>query len=160
VRSSSDFAPYETATIARRGDDATTAAPMELKSINAPGFVPPKGYQDAVLATDVRTLLALGGHVAFDAARRIVSPGELVPQFRAALVNLKATLEAAGFAFEAVVKLTIYVVDVVEYRAKTKELGAAWRDVFGRAFPAMTLIGVTALMEPGAVVEIDGFAVR
>src|SRR5690349_18571693 len=108
---------------------------MERRIINAPGLAPPRGYQDAVLTTGVKEFLALGGHVAFDAARVIAHPGELVPQFRLALVNLKATLDAAGFAFDDVVKLAIYVVDVAEYRAKSKELGAAWRGVFGRAFP-------------------------
>lgn len=132
----------------------------ERRNVVAPGFVAPRGYQDAVVVEDGRRILALGGHVAFDAERRLLHAGDLVLQFRVALTNLKATLGAAGFAFEDVVKLTVHVVDVPAYRARTKELGAIWREVFGRTFPAMTLLGVTDLMEPGCVVEIDGLAIR
>jgi enamine deaminase RidA (YjgF/YER057c/UK114 family) len=130
------------------------------RPVNAPTLSPPRGYQDAVVADGIREFLALGGHVAFDAERRIAHKGDLVAQFRLSLRNLKATLDAAGFPFESVVKLTIYTTDVPGYRAKTKELGAAWREVFGKVFPAMTLAGATALMEQDALVEIDGFAVR
>ena len=133
---------------------------MERRNLFAPGFIPPRGYQDAVHTTGAREYLALGGHVAFDADRRILHPGDLIRQFRVTLENVKSTLTSAGFAFDDVVKLTIHVVNVAEYRANLKELGAIWREVFGRVFPAMTLIGVTGLLAPGCVVEIDGVALR
>lgn len=133
---------------------------MERKNVIAAGFSTPRGYQDAVLTTGGAAVLALGGHVAFDAERRLLFPDDLLGQFRVVLSNLQGTLAAAGFTFADVVKLTVHVTDVPLYRAKVKELGAIWRDVCGRQFPAMTLLGVTALMEPGCVVEIDGLAIR
>lgn len=133
---------------------------MERRPVLASGFVQPRGYEDAVLVTGSRRLLALGGHVAFDAERRLLHPGDLPAQFGVAIRNLKGTLAAAGFTIADVLKLTIYATDVPAYRAHLKELGAQWKEVFGRHFPAMTLIGVTELMEPGAVVEIDGLAAQ
>ncbi|HYC78256.1 MAG TPA: Rid family hydrolase [Planctomycetota bacterium] len=133
---------------------------MERHNVVAPGFVPPRGYQDAVVVAGAGTWLVLGGHVAFDAERRLLHPGDLLGQFRVVLRNLRATVESAGFAVEDLVKLVVHVTDVAAYRASVKPLGAIWREELGRHFPAMTLLGTTALMEPGAVVEIDGLAAR
>jgi enamine deaminase RidA (YjgF/YER057c/UK114 family) len=66
---------------------------------------------------------------------------------------------AAGGGPEDVVKLTIYVRDVAAYRAARPALGPVWRSLFGRYYPAMTLLEVAAFFDPDAVVEIDGLAV-
>src|SRR5436190_20907416 len=133
---------------------------MERRNVSAPGMAKPKGYEDAVLLEGAQKILVLGGHVAFDADRRILYPGDVVAQMRVTLGNLKATLAAAGMHAGDLVKLTIHVTDVAAYRAKLAELGQVWREVLGKHYPAMTLIGVTELMEPGAVLEIDGIAAR
>lgn len=133
---------------------------MERRPVLASGFSQPRGYEDGILVTDRRRFLALGGHVAFDHERRILHPDDLVKQFGVAIRNLKATLAAAGMSIADVIKLTIHVTDVPAYRANLKSIGAEWKEVFGRHFPAMTLLGVTQLMEPGAVVEIDGYAAQ
>src|SRR5215471_16357402 len=133
---------------------------MERRSVSAAGMSKPKGYEDAVLVDGAQKILVLGGHVAFDAERRVLHPGDVVAQMRVTLGNLKATLQAAGLHVADLVKLTIHVTDVPAYRAKLPELGKVWREVFGKHYPAMTLIGVQALMEPGAVLEIDGIAAR
>jgi enamine deaminase RidA (YjgF/YER057c/UK114 family) len=133
---------------------------VERRNVTAAGFSAPRGYQDAVCTTEARQWLVLGGHVAFDAERRLLHPGDLLGQFRVVLANLQGTLAAAGFAFTDVVKLTVHVTDVPLYRAKVKELGAIWREICGRHYPAMTLLGVVELMEPGCVLEIDGLAAR
>lgn len=133
---------------------------MERRNITGTGMERPRGYEDAVLCEGARSVLFLGGHVAFDANRKILHPGDLVAQVRVTLANIKATLGAAGLDPSNLVKLTIHVTDVAAYRAKLGEIGKAWRDAFGKVYPAMTLLGVTALMEPGCVVEIDGIAAK
>jgi enamine deaminase RidA (YjgF/YER057c/UK114 family) len=133
---------------------------MERRRVSAPGLEKPRGYEDAVACDGVRTLLFLGGHVAFDAKRKILHPGDLLGQMRVTLANLKATLGAAGLDQTHLVKLTIHVTDVSAYRAKLAEIGEVWREASGKVYPAMTLLGVTSLMEPGCVVEIDGIAAR
>ncbi len=102
----------------------------------------------------------LGGHVAFDEQRRIVSPGELLPQIRQTLKNLRGTLGAAGFTPVDLVKLKIHVTDVAAYQTQLKAIGAIWQQELGPVYPAMILIGVTGLFEPGSVIEIDGEAVH
>lgn len=133
---------------------------MERRNITGPGMERPRGYEDAVLCEGARSVLFLGGHVAFDANRKILHPGDLVAQVRVTLANLKATLGSAGLDASNLVKLTIHVTDVAAYRARLAEIGKVWREVLGKAYPAMTLLGVTALMEPGCVVEIDGIAAK
>lgn len=133
---------------------------MERRNVAAPGLTKPKGYEDAVLCAGAQKILFLGGHVAFDQSRRILHPGDIVAQMRVALTNLRATLQAAGLDVSDVVKLTIHVTDVGAYRRQLSEIGKVWQEVFGKFYPAMTLLGVSALMEPGCVLEIDGIAAR
>jgi enamine deaminase RidA (YjgF/YER057c/UK114 family) len=83
----------------------------------------------------------------------------LVEQFAQACRNLQLALAAAGSFPEHVVSLTIYVTDVPSYRAALRPLGEAYRKVFGSHYPAMALIGVDALFEPAAVVELVAIAV-
>lgn len=131
---------------------------MTHRNVQLPGSVPPIGYADATLAAR-GTLLHLGGHVAFDLARTIQHPGDLVAQVRLTLANLCKTLHAAGALPEHLVKLTIYTPDVPGWRHHPKEIGAAWKETLGRVWPAMTLVGVAELFDPEALVEIDGIAV-
>lgn len=129
----------------------------EIRFVNLPGATPPRGYSDAALVTGGRRLV-LGGHVAFDAQRRIVSPDELLPQLRQTLKNLRATLGAAGFTPADLVKLKLHVTDVAAYQSQRKAIGTIWLEELGPVYPAMILIGVTGLFEPGSVIEIDGEA--
>jgi enamine deaminase RidA (YjgF/YER057c/UK114 family) len=133
---------------------------MERSTISGPGIEKPRGYEDAILCAGAQSLLFLGGHVAFDRNRRILHPGDLVGQMKVVLANMKATLGAAGLDPTHLVKLTIHVTDVAAYRASLADIGRIWREELGKVYPAMTLLGVTALMEPGCVVEIDGIAAK
>ena len=126
--------------------------------VNQPGSVAPRGYSDSVLAGPGR-LLVLGGHVSFDQDRRIVHRGDLPAQVGQTLRNLRATLAAAGGTPDPRGKLTIHTLDVPLYRAKLRQIGEIWRRELGCAYPAMTLLGVAALFDDGALVEIDGIAV-
>lgn len=127
-------------------------------TVNLPGTPAPRGYSDATLARKGR-LLALGGHVSYDADRRLVHLDDLVGQVRQTLRNLKGTLQAAGAGPEHLIKLTIHTPVVARYREELKAVGAAWREELGAVYPAMTLIGVATLFDEGALVEIDGYAV-
>lgn len=131
---------------------------MERRPIDPKSFKKPKGYTNGVL-TEGGRLLFLAGQVAFDECGVVVCPGDLAGQFRQVLVNLKAVLAEAGGLPEHVTKLTIFVVSKDAYAREMQAIGAVWREIFGRHFPAMTLVEVKSLLEPDALVEIEGFAV-
>lgn len=82
-----------------------------------------------------------------------------VDQVELALRNVVAVLAEAGAGPEHVVRMTWYVKDLEEYRARLKEVGKAYRSVMGKHFPAMSVVGVADLVETGAVVEIETTAV-
>jgi enamine deaminase RidA (YjgF/YER057c/UK114 family) len=83
----------------------------------------------------------------------------LVEQFDSASGRIVSAMRAAGAEPDDLVSLVVYTTAIDEYRASTSELGEAWRRHFGRRYPAMALIGVSALMEPDAKVELMGVAV-
>jgi len=105
-------------------------------------------------------LVFVAGQVAVDAEGRIVGRGDLVAQFRQTCANIQTVLSAAGGDMTDLVKLTIYVLDVAEYKKNLKAIGEAYREYFGRHFPAMTLVGARDLFDAadGALIEIEGVA--
>jgi len=130
---------------------------MTFEIINPPTLAQPSGFSHGLSAAG--RLLFLAGQIGMDAAGRVRAPGDLVAQFAQALSNLQTVVTTAGGQMTHVVKLTLFVTDVADYRAKLKPLGAAYRAVFGRHYPAMTLVEVRALFDPHALVEIEGMAV-
>ncbi|MGH7312748.1 MAG: RidA family protein [Candidatus Rokuibacteriota bacterium] len=132
----------------------------EPRPINPPTLSKPVGFSHGVEATGGR-LLFIAGQVARDGAGNVVGKGDLVAQFRQVCENLRAVVTAAGGQLGDVVKLTIYVLDVNDYRARLKPLGAVYREYFGRHFPAMTLVGARDLFDAadGCLIEIEGMAV-
>jgi enamine deaminase RidA (YjgF/YER057c/UK114 family) len=131
---------------------------VEKSVINPPGLAEAVGYANGV-ATRGGRLLFLAGQTGMDASGRIAAPGDLVAQFGRALANLQAVVTAAGGQMTDMVKLTLFVTDVAAYRAQLKPLGEAYRAVFGRYYPAMTLVEVKGLFDPQALIEIEGLAV-
>jgi enamine deaminase RidA (YjgF/YER057c/UK114 family) len=103
-------------------------------------------------------LLAVAGQIAWDPQQRLVS-AEFAAQFRQALHNVVAVVEAAGGRAQDLISLTIYVTDKRAYADAVAEVGTAYRGVLGTHFPAMALVQVADLLEPGALVEIQGLAV-
>jgi enamine deaminase RidA (YjgF/YER057c/UK114 family) len=116
--------------------------------VNPPGLPEPIGYAHAVVA---KGAVYLGGQIGEGAT--------VVEQFDSAAGKVVTALRAAGGEPEHLVSLVIYTTDVDEYRASLTELGEVWRRHFGRRYPAMALVGVTALLEPAAKVELMGVAV-
>lgn len=127
-----------------------------MKIIHPEGWDPPRGYSNGVVIGD---LLFVAGQVAWDEHCRIVGPGDFAAQFRQAIRNVRAVLDEAGVPPERVGRVTVYVTDKDAYVAATREVGAAWRESMGRHYPAMTLVQVAALLEEGAMVEIEATAV-
>lgn len=127
------------------------------ENFNPPTLPKPSGFSHATGAGDI---VHFGGQVGCDATGRILAPGDMAAQFALALKNLALALEGAGCAPTDVVKITYLVTDVAAYRAVLSEAGAAYREVFGRYFPASTLIEVKGLFDPEAMVEIECVAVR
>ncbi|MEU7242278.1 RidA family protein [Streptomyces sparsogenes] len=128
-----------------------------LLRVNPPQLSPPTGFTHAVTATGGR-LVFLAGQTALDGAGSIVG-ATLPDQFRRALSNLLAALAAAGGAPPDLARLTVHTTDVAAYRAAAPELGRIWRDLAGRDYPAMAVIGVVRLWDEAALVELDGIAV-
>jgi len=122
----------------------------EHRIVNPPELAEPSGYAHAVVAAPGRTVY-LGGQT---------GAGEtLAEQLDAAAGTLVAALRAAGGAPDDLVSLVVFTTDMDEYRASLRELGDVWRRHFGKRYPAMALIGASALFEPDARVELLGVAV-
>jgi enamine deaminase RidA (YjgF/YER057c/UK114 family) len=128
---------------------------VSLTTLQPPGWPAPKGYANG-MAGRGRTVL-VGGQIGWDPAGRI--PPDFVDQVAQALRNILAVLREAGGGPEHVGRLTWFVTDIAEYRDSLRTLGPAYRAVMGRHFPAMTLVQVAALVEPGARVEIEATAI-
>ena len=102
----------------------------------------------------------IAGQIGDDRSGAVVEKGDVVAQFRRAVQNVATALRAAGCEPEDTVKLTYYVRDLEAYRRNLGSIGSAYREVFGKHFPATTLIAVAELFDPDALVEIDAVAVR
>lgn len=131
---------------------------MKLESIEPAGWPRPKGYSDGMLATGASRMLFVAGQIAWDERHRLVGTGDFAAQFAQALRNVVAVVRAAGGWPDHVVRMTVYVKDKRQYLAKTAEVGAAWREIMGKHFPAMSLVQVADLLEEGALVEIEATA--
>ncbi len=125
------------------------------RTITPPGWARPRGYSNGMAARG--ELLAVAGMIGWDAQERLVSD-EFVPQFRQALANVRDVVLAAGGQPGDILSLTIYVTDKREYIAALSEVGAAYRELLGRHYPAMALVQVAALLEDRARVEIQALA--
>ena len=121
-----------------------------------PGWPRPRGYANGVAATG--RLVVTGGLIGWDADERFVSP-DLAGQFRQVLLNMVAVLAEAGAGPEHLVRMTWYVTDMAAYRASLPEIGAHYRELVGKNFPAMAVVEVRSLVEPAARVEIEATAV-
>jgi enamine deaminase RidA (YjgF/YER057c/UK114 family) len=134
--------------------------PKLIQPVNPPSLSKPVGYSHGWEAQGGKTLY-LAGQVAFDKDGKVVGKGDLVAQFRQVCENLKAVVVSRGGQLSDVVKLNIYVLAKADYQAKSREIGAVYREYFGRHYPAMTLMEVKGLYDEdqGCAIEIEGIAV-
>jgi enamine deaminase RidA (YjgF/YER057c/UK114 family) len=129
---------------------------VSVERINPPGLAKPRGFSHAVVAEG--RVVALAGQTGLDDTGRVVEGG-IVAQFEQALGNLVTALVASGGRPDQLVSMTVYIVDVDEYRAHAREIGEVWRRLIGDVYPAMAAIGVPRLWDAEAVVEVQGLAV-
>lgn len=129
-----------------------------MNIVNPAQLSRPSGYSHGISTLGGR-LLFLAGQTGTDASGGIVAPDSLVAQVARALSNLKAVIDEAGGQTTDLVKLNIFVTDLAAYKANLKPIGEAYRSVFGRHYPAMTLVEVKRLFDDEAMVEIEGLAV-
>lgn len=127
-----------------------------MKHLQPPGWATPKGYANGIAARG--TLVFVGGQIGWNAQQQFESD-DFIHQTRQALQNVHDVLACAGAEPQDMVRMTWYITDRVEYNARLRELGEAYRSVMGRHFPAMTCVEVSALVEERARVEIEVTAV-
>lgn len=127
----------------------------QSRAILPEGWPQPRGYANGMVAAG--RVLVTGGLVGWD-AQGVFAKG-FIGQLRQTFLNIRAVVEAGGGRVEDIVRLTWYVTDIATYRASLKEMGPVYREVFGRHFPAMAVVAVTALVEPEALLEIEATAV-
>ena len=129
---------------------------MSLERVNPGELARPSGFSHAVRANG-RTV-HLAGQTALDASGKIVGGG-VVGQFEQALGNLLTALRAAGGDPADLASVTVYIVDMDDYRAHAHEIGRVWRRLVGSDYPAMAGVGVARLWDTEALVELQGVAV-
>jgi enamine deaminase RidA (YjgF/YER057c/UK114 family) len=131
---------------------------MSNEIVTAPELAPPVGYAHAVIGAPGGRTVHLGGQTALGADGAI--HGEtLAEQFDVAAANVLAALRAAGGAPEDIVQMLVFVTDVAEYKASLHDLGEVWKRRFGRRYPAIALLGVSALFDDAARIELVATAV-
>jgi enamine deaminase RidA (YjgF/YER057c/UK114 family) len=123
-----------------------------MRALLPPGWPRPSGFSNGI-AADGRMVFT-AGIIGWDEKGRIVAP-DLAGQLRQVLLNTLAILAEDGAGPEHIVRMTWYVVDINEYRFGLAEIGAAYKEIMGRVFPAMAVVQVTALVEPAARIEIE-----
>ncbi len=126
------------------------------RTIQPPGWPRPRGYSNGMAARG--EILAIAGQIGWDERERLVSH-DFLGQFGQALRNVRTVVEAAGGRPADVISMTIFVTDRSDYLGNLADVGRIYREIMGRHFPAMALVQVAALLEPGAVVEIQALAV-
>ena len=128
-----------------------------MKLINPDELGVPRGYSNGVLTPAGAQILFVAGQIGWNRNQDLVSES-FIEQFEQALRNVVAVVTAAGGVPENLARLTVFVTDKQDYLADLEAIGQAYRRVMGRHFPAMSLVEVQALLEPGAKVEIEGTA--
>jgi len=117
----------------------------------------PKGWNHGILAVGGRILFVAGQSGWEEGAAG--SPPDFADQFARVLDKVLAVVSDAGGAPTDIARITIYVTDLAQYRASRKRIGAGWRERFGDYYPAIALVEVKGLVDPGALVEMEATAV-
>ncbi len=127
-----------------------------MKTLHPPGWAPAKGYANGIAARG--TQIYVGGQIGWN-AQQVFESDDFIAQTAQTLKNIVAVLAEAGAGPQHMVRMTWYILDREEYNARLKELGAVYRDVIGKNYPAMSCVQVAGLMEARAKVEIEVTAV-
>ena len=131
---------------------------MAFDLIDPKGLEPPIGYSHIAKITG-GTVVHVAGQAPFDERGQVVGKGDFVAQFSQVMSNLKTAIQALGGRPNQYAVLTIYITNLEAYWDNKKPLGTAYRQVFGKYFPAITLVEVKRLYNPDCMIEISGVAV-
>lgn len=128
---------------------------MPLETVRPATWPRPKGYANGMIGSG--RVLFVAGQVGWDEHGRFANG--FIAQTERALANIVAVVRSAGGSVEDIARLVWYVTDIDLYRRSLPDLGPAYRRVMGKHFPTMAVVGVIALVEPAALVEIEATAV-
>ena len=131
---------------------------MPFELINPAGLESPVGYAHVAKITG-GTVVHIAGQAPFNDKGEVVGKGDFVAQFTQVMRNLKTAIEGAGGRPTQYAVLTIFITNLEAYWNNKKTLGSAYREVFGKYFPAITLVEVKRLYNPHCMIEISGIAV-
>lgn len=129
---------------------------MNTKTLQPSEWARPKGYANGMAARG--QMIFISGQVGWDANGQFQSD-DLTEQVAQALRNIVRVLEEAHAEPRHLVRLTWYLLNRDAYLRQVREIGAAYRDILGKHFPAMSVVEVQALVEQRALVEIEAMAV-
>ena len=129
---------------------------MNREVLHPPGWPRPKGYANGIAASGRFVFTA--GVVGWNEEEKF-EYADLAGQFRQALLNTRAILAEGGATPADIVRITCYVTDKREYLAGANAIGEAWREIYGKVFPCMAVVEVSALVDDAARVEMETTAV-
>ena len=136
-----------------------TTSDIAYTPILPEGWTRPRGFSHAIVATGTRSV-RIAGQIGREQSQTHIPAGmDAGTQWKVALSNVVAVLKAAGGQPTHLVALRAYVTDIAEFNSAGPAIGAAWGATLGRHFPAMTLVQVSALIDPNAKVEIEAEAI-
>jgi len=127
-----------------------------MQILQPPGWAKPRGFSNGIAATGKQVFIA--GQIGWTGESKWEAK-DFAGQFRQTLKNTLAVLAQAGGRPEHIVRMTWYILDKKEYLAAIKEVGAAYRELIGRHYPAMAVVQVSGLIEDEAKLEIETTAV-
>ncbi len=131
------------------------------RPINPSSLSAPVGFAHAFLveSTDCKTLY-LAGQCGYNKEGQVANPGDLVAQLQLAMQNIGEVLRDADMQFSDVVQLNFYVRSRDDYAAARREFGKVWKSLCGKHYPAMAMFMVVSLLDPDALIEIQGIAAQ
>ena len=127
-----------------------------MQILQPPGWAKPKGFSNGIAATGRQVFIA--GQIGWTGEGKWEAK-DFAGQFRQTLKNTLAVLAEAGGKPEHIVRMTWYILDKKEYLGAIREVGAAYRELIGRHYPAMAVVQVSGLIEDEARLEIETTAV-
>ena len=127
-----------------------------MQFLEPDGWAKPKGYANGTKAKG--ELIFIAGQIGWN-ADQVFESDDFAAQFDQTLRNVVAVCRAGGAEPHHITRMTWYITDKPAYLASLKQIGASWKAIMGRHYPAMAVIAVSALMEDRAKVEIEATAV-
>lgn len=132
---------------------------IDYTTILPEGWSRPRGFAHAVVASGTRSVRISGQLGKKDGQGEVAASSDFGMQWRYAMENLVTVLKAAGGEPKQIVMLRAYVTDIEAFKSSGAAIGEAWGATLGKHFPAMTLVQVSALIDPNAKVEIEADAI-